>query len=357
MGDKNVISHCYMQIKIMNYVVEADLERKILSAKKSELIRLSDCIESKFLTSEYKESLGFRTGYLVAVGNIYSIFDRKNSYKKYQEALSLGSEYIDNFLTIDPLSTYYESVNENNQSYSIIDKNHRGKISECNEYFVNICFSTDIKYFKMFVPNWAQANFFYKSLVFNFGIVTNSEEEYFHCVNSYKNILSSLSVLLETDEPKNYRFFWIKSSITNKTLYACARFYLAYHLIEKYNGDIFISDIDQLVIGDLENYLLNAPSCKFNVYQPIMKGLYKLLPGRSHLAGNIYIRNNFEGQRYCEFLTNYVGMGLQEKFSWILDQNATRCASEHFEIGDIFSFGDRPLKQYPNLKRALRKQI
>ena len=354
---RNVISHCYMQMKIMNYIAKVDLEKKILSAGKEDIIGLINYIESNFLVSSCEESLGLKTGYLVAIGNIYSIFDRNESYEKYQEALSLGSGYIENFLTIDPLSTYYKSINEDNKSYEIIDKNDKESIIGDGKGFVNVCFSTDIKYFKMFAINWAQANLNYKRIIFNFGVVTNSEEEYLHCINCYNSILSSISNLLEMDEPKNYRFFRIKSSITNKTLYACARFYLAYHLIEKYDGDIFISDIDQLVIDDLETYLLNAPIGDFNVYQPMMRGLYKLLPGRSHLAGNIYIRNNIEGQRYCKILTNYVGMGLQEDFSWILDQNATRYASEYFEIGDIFVFGERPLKQYPNLKRTLRKQI
>lgn len=355
-SSKNVVAHCYTQIKVINGFVEADLKDNIFTDFHKIDNYLMHNMEEVY-TPKNEQIIGFQTGLLVAVGNIYSLFSREKAYKNYQEALTLGHDYIDNFLTIDALSTYYTRVDEINKSYCIIDDNieKQSDSLECPEN-VNICFSTDIKYFKMFILGWAQASFYYDKLTFNFGIVTNNEEEYIHCVRRYKEIIASISKLLESDKPTNYRFFWIQSEIINKTVYACARFYLAYHLIKKYSGDVFITDIDQLVIGNLQKYLLNASTSEFSIYQPIMQRLYMLVPGRSHLAGNIYICNDDNGQRYCQVLTDYVGIGLKEKFSWVLDQNATRYASEKFDIGNMFSFGDRVLKQYPELKRTLREQ-
>ncbi|WP_201616700.1 hypothetical protein [Psychrobacter immobilis] len=355
-SSKNVAAHCYTQVKVMNNFVEADLNYNIFADIHEIGNDLIHKIEEKYI-SKNEQIVGYQTGLLVAIGNIYSLFSREKAYKKYQKALSLGYDYIDNFLTIDALSTYYTHIDKQNKSYCIIDDNveTQSDLLEHTEY-VNICFSTDIKYFKMFILGWAQASFYYDELIFNFGIVTNNKKEYLHCVESYKEIIVSISNLLESDKPTNYRFFWIQSEIINKTVYACARFYLAYHLIKKYNGDIFITDIDQLVIGNLQKYLLNASTSEFSIYQPIMQRLYMLVPGRSHLAGNVYICNDANGQRYCQVLSDYVGLGLKEKFSWVLDQNATRYASEEFDIGNMFSFGDRVLKQYPELKRTLREQ-
>ena len=88
----------------------------------------------------------------------------------------------------------------------------------------------------------------------------------------------------------------------------------------------------------------------------MVSNYYKFLPGRSHLAGNIYIRNDEQGKKFADLLTNYVGIGMEEKHSWMLDQNATRYASETVPVEDIKVYGRRVLKQYPDFKIALRKK-
>ncbi len=313
-------------------------------------------IVTKKYNFEQENILGFKVGSLVAKGHIASLHNRSITFDCYQQALELGEGFIEGFLGIDPLSTYYAEIDDINKSYEIIDKYTqeftKGSLSLSSG--TNICFSTDISYFQMYATNWANANFYFKNLVFNFGIVTNSEDEYNHCIISYQSIIKSISELLNINSPSNFRFFWIRSTVTNKTVYACARFYLAKYLINNYDEDVYISDIDQLVIGDFEKYLEKFNDNKYSIYQPISSGYFSILPGRSHMAGNIYIRNDIEGKKYCEILTDYVGMGLNDKFSWILDQNATRFASEIIEVGNLDTYGARTLKQYPDLKIKLK---
>lgn len=312
------------------------------------------------VTSKYKfdqeDTIGFKVGSLVAKGHISSLLDRQVTFTIYQKALKLGAGFIENFLSIDPLSTYYSEIDETNNTYEIIDSNTKNikdnVLTEISN--INVCFSTDTSYFQMYAMNWANANFYFEELIFNFGVVAHNEDDYNHCIDSYQLIIESIAKLLNAETPNNFRFFWIKSRIVNKTVYACARFYLAKHLLSKYNEDIYISDIDQLVIGDFEKYLENFSDKKYSVYQPITSGYFNILPGRSHMAGNIYIRNDNTGKKYCEILTNYVGMGLDDKFPWILDQNATRFASELIEVGNLDNYGKRTLKQYPDLKIKLK---
>jgi len=305
---------------------------------------------------EQEDVVGLKVGNLVAKGHIASLHDRSTTFSCYRKALKLGEGFIENFLPLDPLSTYYDKINGINETYKIIDYDIQEVTNDSldSKSYINICFSTDLTYFKKYITNWANANFYFNNLVFNFGIVTNCKDEYDHCVTSYHSIIKSISDLLNIDIPRNFRFYWIKSEIINKTVYACARFYLAKYLVNKYDGDIYISDIDQLVIGDFEKYLEKFKDNKFSVYQPISSGYFSILPGRSHMAGNIYIRNDTKGKKYCEILTNYVGMGLGDKSSWILDQNATRFASELIEVGDLNIYGPRALKQYSSLKKKLR---
>lgn len=351
----NNMAHFYTLVVLMTDYIEKTLNTNIDTTSKQIFLDWQAETITKYKFDD-EELVGFITGSSVARGNIASIHDRNTTYEYYQQALKLGKGFIEDFLGVDPISTYYPKINGINVTYEIIDKHNQDIINSTpnSKLPINICFSTDMNYFRMFATNWANANFHFNNLVFNFGIVTNSEDDYYHCVSSYHSIVKSIAKLLRVDLPNNFRFFWIKSTVINKTVYACARFYLASYLINNYDEDIYISDIDQLVIGDFEKYLENFNDHKFDVYQPISSGYTSMLPGRSHLAGNIFIRNSMEGKKYCEILTNYVGMGLNEEYSWILDQNATRYASEIIEIGNLNTYGKRALKQYPSLKTKLR---
>lgn len=350
----NSVAHCYALMILMTNFIEKTLNTDI--DKISEQVLLDWCSDNMRYEFSEEKVVGFKTGSLVAKGHIASLYDRNTTFNFYHQALELGKGFIENFLGVDPLSTYYPKINKKNTTYEIIDKYGRETVNSplVLNTTTNICFSTDINYFQMYATNWANANFHFKGLVLNFGIVTNSETDYQHCVNSYQSILKGIAELLKISLPSNFRFFWIKSTVINKTVYACARFYLARYLIHNYSENVYISDIDQLVVGDFEKYLVGFDDHKYSVYQPLSSRYFSMLPGRSHLAGNIFIRNNQKGKEYCDLLTNYVGMGLEEEFSWILDQNATRYASEIIEVGNLNLYGDRALKQYPNLKIKLR---
>lgn len=338
----SLISYLVVFITKFNFKVPVSMDEHIIIEYLNEIDSIFD--------EEKEVNTGFKTGRLLAKANILSIVNRDLAYKYFQKILEIGGGFIDNFLTIEAITTYYKVVNGKNTSYSIQDMN------ECiNNKNINICFSTDASYFKMFASNWAQASLYFKNLNLNFGIVASNYDEFNILVEDYKRLLKELSNFTNLEELNNTRFFYIKSTVINKTVYACARFYLALHLLEKYDGDVFISDIDQFVVGDLETYLEKISKNKLNIYQPKMRNFYSILPGRSHLAGNIYIRNNAIGKEYSQLLVDYVGMGLQEKFSWMLDQNATRYASEMIPVGDLNKLGERVLRQFPSLKRAYRK--
>ncbi|WP_352287349.1 hypothetical protein [Psychrobacter sp. GW64-MNA-CIBAN-0177] len=351
----NTIAHCYTQITLMtDYAERIVRTESTLISKQSDDKWIVEVIEKyKF---DQENLIGFKTGVLVTKGHIASLYDRNEAFDCYQQVLQIGKSFINGFLEIDALSTYYPNIIGINKSYKILD-NYSEKGSDLinSEHLVNICFSSDVSYFQMFATSWAHASFYLKNLTLNFGIVTNDKNEYEHCIYNYQAIIKTIANLLKTEVPNNYKFFWIKSTVINRTVYACARFYLAKHLINTYSNNIFISDIDQLVVGDFESYLEVFRNGKYSVYQPITSGLFSMLSGRSHLAGNIYICNDEKGRLYCELLTDYVGMGLEENYSWILDQNATRYASEHIEVGNLDDYGQRALKQFPDLKRNLKQ--
>lgn len=347
-----VASHYYSLIKVLILYIE---EFKFISPNninKDEAYEVISKVDQMY-SLEIEEGIGFKTGWLLTKANVISLYDRKAAYEIYQVVLEIGQGFIENFLTIEALTTYYEQANKKNETYSIQEfENYKNT----DNFDINVCFSADASYFKMFAVGWAQSSLYFRNISFNFGLVTHNEDEFRNLVSYYKDLLRSISNFSKIDITDNTRFFYINSSTINKTVYACARFYLSKYILENYNGDVFITDIDQLVIGNLDDYLEKVSKEKLHIYQPKMRGYYCILPGRSHLAGNIYIKNTPEGQIYSQVLTDYVGLGFKEDFSWMLDQNATKYASEMFEIGNLNDLGERVLRQFPNLKRTLRKQ-
>lgn len=346
----DIISHFHSQLTILVKYIDYCENHKSIN-------ELTSCLQLlKKLTNKYKfnylENDGISSGKSVARGNILSVYDRDLAYENYQKAISIGESYISGFLAVDAMTTYYAKIDDHNNSYFI--EEYEGNHANRN---LNVCFSTDASYFKMFAFIWVQASFSFKDLNFNFGIVAESKELFNEMVGNYELLVDVYSKFLGSSAPKNNNFFWICPAFINKTVFACARFYLSSLLLEKHSNDVYISDIDQLVIGDLETYLINISKQVSNssVYLPIVSKYYNFLPGRSHLAGNIYIRNDDQGKKFSNLLTNYVGMGIEEPYSWMLDQNATRYASEIIPVGDIRVHGRRVLKQYPEFKVALRK--
>lgn len=350
----NLISHFHSQLSILvGYIYYRESNTNVTHTHSSDMVAVDKLIADYDFINLNKETI--QSGVLVAKGSILTVHDRDLAYECYQKALKIFNKYsyMESFLSIDALTTYYPKVIETNETYSIeehIDNKYNDRL--------NVCFSTDPKYFRMFGYIWANASLSFKGLNFNFGIVTETKEEYIKIVSEYQSILMSLSAFMGLSYPTNNRFYWIDSTIVNRTVYACARFYLSKLLLEKYPSDVYLSDIDQMVVGDLYSYLIkiNEQNLKYDVYLPMNPNYYKLLVGRSHMAGNIYIRNNHKGKEFAELLCDYVGKGLGEYSSWMLDQNATRYASETVPTEELSNLGQRILKQYPAFKVALRSQ-
>ncbi|MEH6767632.1 hypothetical protein [Psychrobacter sp.] len=347
----DIISHFHSQLTILVRYIDY-CERQVFIENVENCLTLLDKIISEY-DFNHLEVRGIKSGTLVAKGNILSIYDRTLAYKNYQWAKSIGESYISGFLAVDALTTYYSQIPDYNDTYSI--EEHKNNYSNNK---LNVCFSTDPSYFKMFGFTWVQASFYFENLNFNFGLVVESRELFESIVKNYNYLIRAYANFINQPVPKNNNFFWIRPNIINKTVFACARFYLSKFLLKKYSNDVYISDIDQLVIGDLDSYLSSIASDDFthSVHLPVVSNYYKFLPGRSHLAGNIYIRNDEQGKKFADLLTNYVGIGMEEKHSWMLDQNATRYASETVPVEDIKVYGRRVLKQYPDFKIALRKK-
>lgn len=236
---EEITSHFHSQLSILVSFIKYREESSInIHTIKTDLLALDKIISCyKFISIKRNSVL---SGILVAKGNILSIHNRNLAYESYQEAMKLvnGKSYMTSFLSIDAITTYYDQVPEENYTYEIVeDEENRFNKN------MNVCFSSDCHYFNMFAPIWAQATFYFKELNFNFGIVAETEKEYQEIITQYKNLRDSFSRFLNIPYSYNNRFFWINSEVINKTVYACARFYLSCFLLKNYPSDVYIYQI------------------------------------------------------------------------------------------------------------------
>lgn len=300
------------------------------------------------------ESWNLYPGLLVAKGHLINRTNRIVASNCYEDALQIGAEYLNTFLRIDALTTFFSDVPTgfepniiSHQSNSPDDSNR-----------TNICFSVDPKYFRMYAPLWAATSSFYKDIVFNYLIVTETEEEYLELAEQYRTLLSSSDSLADVSPRSNVRLFWFKNSESlGRTLFACARFYLAKKILDDYPGEVFVCDIDQFVIGDLSKFLTEKSRLDHDIQLAVVENYFALLPGRSHLAGYIYLKNTDASRKFSNDVTDYIANGLGVEYSWMLDQNAVRYASERTEVAHLDMRSQRVFGHYGTHKDALRARI
>lgn len=210
----------------------------------------------------------------------------------------------------------------------------------------------------MYAPLWAATSSFYKDIVFNYLIVTETEEEYLELAKQYRTLLSSSDSLADVSPRSNVRLFWFKNSESlGRTLFACARFYLAKKILDDYPGEVFVCDIDQFVIGDLSKFLTEKSRLDHDIQLAVVENYFALLPGRSHLAGYIYLKNTDASRKFSNDVTDYIANGLGVEYSWMLDQNAVRYASERTEVAHLDMRSQRVFGHYGTHKDALRARI
>ena len=346
----NIIAHYHAQTyMIVEYLAESfPLFYNISEEERLEYF-IQHTVENYFYKD--KEINGVNTGLLVAKGNFYSQFNRSKAYDCYKEALTIGKDYMDMYLEVDAITTYYKDIGIADKNYEVFPLNNSSEYLKSNG--LNVVFSADENYFKMFATDWARTCYLFNGLTYSFGLVVTNEVKFHELVNNFSELIKSIADLTECKIATNFNFYWVRCEVINKTQYACARFYLADYIIKNTKNDLYITDIDQLVMGDLETYLQTVAKGD-DVQLSILENYFQLIPGRCYMAGNIYLKNSEKSRKFIELMVIYILHGIDEEKSWILDQNATRYAVEHVDVSNVNLNGKRPIHQFKNIKRLFR---
>lgn len=110
------------------------------------------------------------------------------------------------------------------------------------------------------------------------------------------------------------------------TYLACSRFVNALTIMDLYDQDVLISDVDIVFFEDvnrLPSFMqAHDVGCMF---------FENSFPWLRHFATQVYVKNNPQGRQYLMALGNYCLQKLDEQRYWTLDQSAMYCIANAFQ--------------------------
>ncbi|MGV0362964.1 hypothetical protein ACUY2X_12905 [Corynebacterium minutissimum] len=266
---------------------------------------------------------GSKAGLHVGAGHLWSIGHRNNAYSHYQAALDYGTEALDLFLLVDGITTYFESVPKTSAPEILSIDGHRRPTEHRT-----VCIAADERYWRAYATQWAHYSELFRGISFEFCVVCQSKHSAESFAANFGELKRAIAVSMGKPHEANVHISAVLNDQDDKTYYACARFFVAQDLLLQTESDVLCLDIDQYVLGDLEEFFAETESGINSVGLQLAKGLYKYLPGRSHLAGYVYFKNSESSERFLDDVVSYVNYGLTKPRSWMLDQNALRFAAE-----------------------------
>lgn len=143
-----------------------------------------------------------------------------------------------------------------------------------------------------------------------------------------RDYLAGLSALNRQRSPRNLRIEgvhvpeWVR---TRKTFYAAARFVVLPGLLEEYE-QLYAMDADMFLLRHPREFMNRTKDVPFGATSS--NGPVSISPWRRIMAGTLIVnRTALEGPMLQRTL-DYISVGLTERYSWMLDQNALTYAVE-----------------------------
>lgn len=160
-------------------------------------------------------------------------------------------------------------------------------------------------------------------------------EEAQRVLDEANQYLEALAAFNKQPAPVNVRFHVVDtpSWVANeRTFYACARFLVMPELLQHYEN-LYAMDADLFMVRDPQQFMAATSNVTFGV--PVTQGLLGVPPWRRYMAGNMLVNRGVLDSPVLDRLLDYVSVGLAEKSSWMLDQNAIAYAVEGARDGDV----------------------
>lgn len=116
------------------------------------------------------------------------------------------------------------------------------------------------------------------------------------------------------------------SALHSTTYFACSRFINALTVMDIYQKNLLISDVNVTF-----NECLNQASAVMEGHDVGYYLSNNIMPWLRHFSTEVYVKNNPEGRKYLRALGNYCVKKLQTNRYWTLDQTAMFCIANAFD--------------------------
>lgn len=273
----------------------------------------------------------------IVLGQVQSLFSRNDAaetfagVREHQSASLVPSFYWDM-----GAFTYYSQNEVQNKRREIPGLSGMSQwsndVAQQSDHAIVI--SMDESFFRTFAP----------MILFNAQQVPQVDFVLLLCVNAgtadqlvddAQSYVESLSRLNRQSAPKNVRVHAVPKPewvVNAKTYYAASRFLVLPELLQQYQT-IYSMDADLFMMQNPQQFLRGSWPVGINA--PQNKGLIGVIPWRRYMGGNVVVTQAAAGSSALQHLLDYLSVGLTEKFSWMLDQNALSYVADVSPAGEF----------------------
>lgn len=275
-------------------------------------------------------------------GQVLSVIEgRAAALKEFRRALSSGPELIRS-MHVDVGAFTYGFPEPSAERKQVDISWHGGDFADGAA--VTILYSANVKFLRRYFARivfYAAAE---PGLQLHFHIV-DPETETLEFIKEAKELMKAIHGFSRR-QSKLPSLSWSSSRLpegvgNSITYYACARYLVAQQVMDKFETDVWIQDVDLFPVSPISDS--HDRFTEFDVIVAATTGVNLLAPWRRYLAGNVFLAQSDGGRQFAASAEDYIWTFLDRHDSWMLDQNAldwaVETASRETAIGNMSALG------------------
>jgi hypothetical protein len=273
-------------------------------------------------------------------GHVASLFDRELAHRHYSAALG-QADLVGRFYIDQGINTYFSSP----ESLPRLVEGLNHKVASIRSSArLSLIFSMDAVFCSAYLPLVIHYARYLPDYNYHF-VFVGADNELSACEEMLKGLVDAQERCAGRKlENYSYSTMSIPALVKDKTtLYACARYFAACDLLERFEG-VYIMDVDIQLTSNPAGYFASMLEQRLCLSRVLHLG--QLMPWRRCMAGNVYVSNSEVGRVFLNVACDYMRAGLLCKGSWTLDQNAL-CYALEYTGANVLNLNDvgRPTSQ------------
>jgi hypothetical protein len=267
-------------------------------------------------------------------GQLLSVTEgRAAALQEFRNALSAGPELIRSMHT--DLGAFTYGFPEGQAVGRGVDISwHGGDASD--DAKVTILYSANIDFLRRYFTRIIFYAIAEPELQLHFHIV-DPESEVLQFIQEAKELTSTI-YHFSGRSAKQPSVSWSSSRVPEGvgnpiTYYACARYLVAQQMMDKFNTDVWIQDVDLFPTSPISNSHVGFTG--FDVIVAATTGANVIAPWRRYIANNVFLARSDNGRKFAQNAEEYIWAFLDKSDSWMLDQNALDWAVEAASLDTV----------------------